>query len=67
MLAAIATTIGHRLLVLDLSNRHAATVRARHLASPTVLLEILPGSLLAGKALEELVEADGFRFVGHET
>jgi hypothetical protein len=40
---------------------------AGNFTSPTVLLEILPRSFLIGEALEELIEAHGFRFVAHGT
>jgi hypothetical protein len=62
MLAAIAATVGHGLHVLNRRDREATAMRAGNLASPAVRLEILAGSFLAGEALEELIEADGFRF-----
>ena len=67
MLAAVAAAVGHRLLVLDRSNIRAATVTAIRLATPAVALEVGHRSFLIREALKELVEADGFRFLGHET
>ena len=67
MLAAVAAAVRHRLVVLDLSDRQAAAMGAGHFAGPTVVLEIEPRGFLAGEALEELIQADGFRLVGHET
>ena len=66
MLSAIAAAVGHGLHALNRRDRQAATVGAGHFASPAVLLEILAGSSFAGEALEELIEADGFKFVGYE-
>lgn len=67
MLAAIAATVGHWLLVFDGSDRNAATVRAGDFTVPAVRLEILPCGFLIREALEELIEANGFRFLRHET
>ena len=40
---------------------------ARDFSSPSIALKILPSGLLAGEALEELIQADSFGFVGHAT
>ncbi len=61
MLAAVTAAVGHRLVVLDLGDRQAATVGARDFTGPAIVLEVKPSSVLVGEASEELVEADGFR------
>ena len=67
MLAAIAAAVWHGLEALYRCDREATAMRAVHFASPAVRLEILARGFLAGETLEELVEADGFRFVAYET
>lgn len=67
VLAAIPAAVGHRLMVLDLGGREASAMGAGDFTGPAVALEIEPRGLLIREALEELVEADGFGLVGHET
>ena len=67
MLSAIAATVGHRLLVFDGSNIGAAAVTAMRLVAPAVALEIRDRRFLIREASEELINADGLWFVGHET
>lgn len=67
MLAAITAPERHRLEAGNRRNRQAATVGARDFAVPAVALEIRTSRFLIWKALEKLIEADGFRLAAHET
>lgn len=67
MLATVAAAVRHRLEVLDGGNRVTAAMGASDIAIPAVALEVEPRGFLIREALEELIEANGFRFVAHET
>lgn len=67
VLATIAAAVGHGLHALHGGNIKATAVGANDLAVPAFAFKILTGSFLVREALEELIQADGFGLVGHET
>jgi hypothetical protein len=58
MLAAIAATVRHRLVIFALNHVEASTVTARGFIAPAVSLKILASSFLIRELLEKLIEAN---------